>query len=798
MASDGVSRRPRAIRARLLPALLLACAPVAARTAPQAAGVRVSIPATTLDAALTALARQSGADIISTESGLRATRVKSVEGQMPIGAALDRLLAGTGYRAIAIDAHSFRVVRAAVVKAPRPRRPAPPPEPERQVDIIVTASKQSVRLLRYPGSIVIASAGAGARESAADRPVDMDDVARATPVLQNTEFGTGRNKIFIRGIADSSFNGATQSTASIYFGDVQLGYSGPEPSLNLYDIDRVEVMEGPQGTLYGAGAIGGIIRLTPRPVDLSDIAGSVAAGVTATDGGAPGGDLSAMLNVPILKDKIGLRAVGYAERDGGYIDDPARGLSNINRTDTVGGRVSLRVDPGDGWSVDTGGIVQRINATDAQYAEGGAGPLSRRSVLAQPFHNDLLLGRAVIHKKWDNGLDFISASGIVDTHSADVYDATRAPGVIGRAVYETNDANLLITQEMRLSRSATDHLSWVAGVAFLYDRDAQARSFGVPGDPVDIIGVTNITKSLSAFAEATLPLSHRFSVTLGGRATTARTDGEPSVTPRADDFVHGRSTLRFDPTAAISWLLAPRLAAYARFQSGYRTGGIAVARGVGRVADFLPDSIKVGEVGLRLERSGPLGLEMTLGASYAHWTNIQADLFNRRGQPYTDNIGNADIFGVEGTGDWSPILGLHASFAFLFTSNRVDGPLAQSSTLANRRLPETPPFAGNVGLSYRWSHGGASSYSVGASLRYVGRSVLGTGDFLDITQGRYTVIDTRAGWKRGNLDLSLAVDNLANRKDNLFALGNPLILAIRDQTTPLHPRNIRLGVAFSW
>lgn len=793
MASDGLSRRRRATRASIFAALLLSCLPVSA----QAADTPISIAPTTLDIALTALARQSGADIISTEPGLRQIHVKGIAGRMPVRKALDRLLAGTGYRAIAINANSYRIVRAPLQpEAPARHRPAPVPVDAVTPDIIVTASKQAVALLRFPGSLVVASQAAP--RSAANRPPDMDEIARETPVLQNTEFGPGRNKIFIRGIADSSFNGSTQSTASIYFGDVQLGYSGPEPSLNLYDISRVEVLEGPQGTLYGAGAIGGIIRLTPNPVNLTKSEGSVAAGITATHGGAVGGDLSGMLNQPLLKDKIGVRMVGYRVRDGGYIDDSLRQLSNINSTDTVGGRLSVRIDAGDGWSVDTGGLFQRIDAADAQYAEVRVGPLSRRSILAEPFHNQVALGRAVVRKKWDNELELVSATGLVSTRASDLYDASRALGSFGPTVYENNDASLLLTHETRLARTISGGISWVAGIALLYDRDAQTRSFGSPGDPADIIGVTNITKSISAFAEGTFPLSPSFSITIGGRATTARTDGEPSSQPRAEDFVRGRSTKRFDPTAAISWLIAPRLAAFARFQSGYRTGGIAVARGVGRVADFQSDSITVGEAGLRMQRRGPTGLAMSTSASFAHWSDIQADLFNRRGQPLTANIGNADIFALEGTGDWVPIRGLHASFAFLYTYNRLDGPLAQLSVLANRRLPETPAFAGNVGLSYQWRGRGENSFSVGGSVRYVGRSVLGPGDFLDISQGRYAVVDINGSWKWRNIDASLEIDNLTNQSDNRFALGNPTILGTRDQTTPLRPMSVRAGVAISW
>src|SRR3546814_5101990 len=87
----------------------------------------------------------------------------------------------------------------------------------------------------------------------------MDSILSRTASVSSTHLGPGRNKLFIRGIADSSFTGPTQSTVGQYFGDIRLSYNAPDPDLRLYDIDNVEILEGPQGTLYGAGSLGGII-----------------------------------------------------------------------------------------------------------------------------------------------------------------------------------------------------------------------------------------------------------------------------------------------------------------------------------------------------------------------------------------------------------------------------------------------------------------------------------------------------------------------------------------------------------
>lgn len=774
---------------------------LAAAGLPQAVPARssaLSIPATTLDTALTTLARTAGVEIISTEPDLRRVRTRAIDGVTSLRAALDRLLDETGFRAIALPGGGYRIVRvAAPASLRRSARPETIRTPVAEDDIVVTASKQRVALLRYPGSLTLVDSGAALPARGAG---SVTDLASTLPILQSTQLGAGRDKVFIRGIADSSFNGSTQSTASLYLDDVQLNYTGLDPGLRLYDIKSIEVLEGPQGTLYGAGAIGGVIRLTSNPIDLTRAERSVSAGVTVTRSGEPGFDVSGMVNLPLAKDTLSLRAVAYRVRDGGYIDDVGRGRADVNRTDTLGGRAGLRFEPGGGWRIELSGAGQRIDTRDGQYAERLVGPLARRAPISQPFDNDVLLGRAVLAHDWDSGLRFFSATGVVAYRSTDRFDATPppAPGAPGMpATYTSSRRKLLLSQEARLSRSLRDGSSWVGGFTLIRDRDILSRAIGSPGMESEIIGVTNVTKAASAFGEGTLALTSRLSATLGARFSSARSDGEPSSTPRATNFVRGRRTRRFDPTLAASWLVAPRLAVFARYQTGYRTGGLAVARGVGRVADYQADSIIVSELGARRLRRGPTGVALSGSVSLARWHGIQADLINRRGQPYTANIGDARIATVEGNMDWVPMPGLRAAASFLVTDNAVMGPVAAQSRRDNRRLPETPPFAAHAALSYDW-HTASVAPRIAITADYVGRSVLGTGDLFDVSQGKYLVFGLSSGVRMGRTDVSLVVDNLTNRTANRFAFGNPFTLAMRDQTTPLRPVNVRLGVSAAW
>lgn len=743
------------------------------------------------------LAQQSGVDIASMEPGLDRIPVRGVYGRLSTRKALDRLLSGLPFMARQLDSASFRIVRRALppsVSWPAKAR-LPQPQIDSTSDIIVTASKRDSTLLRLPSTVTFIDAGT-ISDHGATQARSLSDIAGAMPILQNTELGPGRNKIFIRGIADSSFNGPTQSVSSVYFGDIQVGYSGADPDLRLYDVARVEILEGPQGTLYGAGAIGGIIRVTPNPVDLSRNTGMAAGGVTLSDARL-GYDGNAMLNLVLKPDEVGLRAVAYALRSPGYIDDRARGLADVNSVRTVGGRIALALEPGDGWSVELGALFQKINAADAQYADG-SGDLIRKSAIAQPFRNDIVLGRVVVNRQWDSGLRLTSSTGLVDYGSRDIFDATRNAASVGPTIYKNATNNQFFSHETRIFRTLPNGSSWLIGAAFLRDLDRQQRALGPVSDPVDIIGVTNRTLSLSGFTEGTLALNRALSITAGGRLSWTRMDGEPSAVPRGAALVRGKATLRLDPTIAASWAVAPHMALYARYQSGFRTGGIAVARGVGRVTDFESDSIRVVEAGLRLQPDNPRAPSLSTGMSLARWRAIQADLVDRRGLPYTANIGNAHIVALEGNAHWSPLNGLDGALAALYTFNKATGPLADSSLRENRRLPDTPALSASASLSYRWRGGDSDQFLITGNAQYVGRSVLGTGDYFDISQGRYAVAGLSGSWTHKQYMASLSVDNITNRKDNRFSLGNPFMLATRSQATPLAPLRARVGLSVVW
>ena len=365
------------------PLLLAAVSGVATPAwAAERGGVALNIPAGRLVDAIVAIGRQGGVNVATTVSGLGAMRTKGVKGRLTIEAAFARLLADTGLVAVRIGPDAFRIERAA---PPRPRQP--PPAPSRPVppplvspsllaepapDVIVTAGKQRSPLDRYPGAAAVvwfdtpALRNAGARGTAA--------LVDELPVLTSTSLGPGREKLFLRGIADSSFSGSSQATVGQYLGEVQLNYNAPDPDLSLYDMERVEILEGPQGTLYGAGSLGGVARLIPHQPKPGVWEGSVQAALGATWHGGVGSDVAGVLNIPLWQGAA-VRLLGYGSRSPGYIDDVQRGLNDVNDTRKFGARGAFRFEPGDHWSVEVGGAFQSIRNNDAQYTEATGRPL---------------------------------------------------------------------------------------------------------------------------------------------------------------------------------------------------------------------------------------------------------------------------------------------------------------------------------------------------------------------------------------------------------------------------------------
>jgi len=674
-----------------------------AATLAQIAPHPVLIEDGTLAGAIAAIARQTGAEIVSIEPGIGLVPVSRQRLDPAAPRALRQLLRGTGWQAVRVGPTAFRIVVLARRTTNAPAPPNPAPASDNSADgITVIADKFPTRIADYPGSVVRLPAEGGAMPETLTR---LTDLSKRAPVVFSTAFGSGRDKLFLRGIADSSFNGASQPTTGIYLDDAPISFGSPNPNLRLYDIASVEVLEGPQGTLYGGGSIGGVIRVTPRPVDLAHAGGWGMAEGSIAASAEPGWKVAAAINLPIVSDRLGLRVVGYDEREGGYIDDPGIG-ANINQVNIIGTRAALASRLGDGLTLDLGGLYQQTRANDAQYVDG-TGPLARSSRLSQPYGSEMTLGRASLRKQWDDGLELASVVAVGHRNSTDRFDATLAGPGAALMAYDIQRSSSMLSNETRLSRTTRSGLSWVIGINLERESDGQSRALGpvasADADPPVLDEVTNVTKSGSLFVQGRVPLAARLEATLGLRYTIARTDSEPAR-GRIVSFIRGETARHADPTVALLWRATPRVALFARFQTSYRNGGVTGARGVGKVSDFTPDTIVMAETGIRLRPSGSYGLTVTGALSGARWRNIIAELITMRGTPITSNIGDARVLALEGTAEWTHASGLGLGGSFLYSANRISGDLARAGRILaaiERHGPLCRPLGAWTGAAAR-------------------------------------------------------------------------------------------------
>ena len=787
------------VRAVIRPAGVLVVAAMLVAGPAWAGPVALDLRAGRLGDAVMALGRQAGASIAVDDPALWARPVPAIRGRLTVRQALDRLAKAAGAAVRPAGPGGWRLVAAPRPQAvrrvtPRRDRAVAPVMTVAGEEIVVTASKRDTLLRDFAGQVAIldgvdlALGGAGGSEAV---------LARLASV-SSTHLGAGRNKLFIRGIADSSFTGPTQTTVGQYLGDLRLSYNAPDPDLRLYDITSVEVLEGPQGTLYGAGSRGGIIRTVPNAPALGETSASIASGVSATTHGDPGGDIGATINVPLITDRVALRVVGYGVSDGGYIDNPTLGRDDVNRTRIAGGRAALRTDLGSGWTIDLGGVLQRTRGADSQYADLDSPPLTRASAVAQGFSANYSLADVVVSGAV-GGLMLRSSTGIVGQTLTERYDATVPDGE--PRLFVQRNATAMISNETRLWRPMRGGFGWVVGGSFTHNRTRLSRSLGPVDAPQPVTGVTNRIDEATLYGEGSMTLFPGLVATAGARVTHASLSGTgedisaalASVVQARARVTANRAETSILPSGSLIATVLPRVSLYARYQQGFRPGGLAIESDF--VRRFRNDRVRTIESGIRIGRSGVDTVYLSAGLSHTLWDDIQADFIDASGLPSTANIGDGRIWSASAAGGWRPLAGLTIDVGLTYNDSKVIEP-SQAYALAFARMSQVPNiarFAGRVGLDYARPLPRDLDLRVYGWARYVGQSRLGVGPVLGEEQGDYldTALTLRVG--RPRLGVTLGLTNLTDSTGNRFALGTPFQVG-RGQITPLRPRTLRLGL----
>jgi iron complex outermembrane receptor protein len=771
-----------------------------------------NIPRQTLASALITLALE-GDISISRPPGLTCRGQNlGLIGRYTIAKALETLLKNSGCTFVMADARTVKIV--AAVKVP-PSRSAPKgrePDPASPTEVVVTASRRSEAIDRSPFDVT----RVGGDELLDGQVTDIGDLASMVAGMTVTNLGPGRDKILLRGLSDGIFTGRTQSTVGLYLDDVPLTYNAPNPDLRMIDIEAVEVLRGPQGALYGAGSIGGVVHILTRQPDLEAYSGSLDATASITEGGGPSTAVDGVVNLPLVQDRLGLRIVAYRELDGGYIDDEALKLSNVNETTRTGARVLALLQLGGNWKATLGGIYQALNSADSQYGTEGIGTFSRANLVREPQDNDFNELSLVI-EGGQNGWRFKSSTARVHHQITSQYDASDslalfAPGLTGAAPFTELDHKSILSQEFTLASDTTNAVQWLVGVFASDDEENSASrltDLSGPVPPTEVLYSEDRSDTIdeyAAYGEFTFSPLPKVFLTIGGRlfrseASTRSTVANPTLMRSVNAQINDQGVA---PKAVARYQFTSRAMIYAQATEGYRGGGLntsgvlgqtfgTVASGVQPFQKFSGDELWNYEIGAKLTTFGSK-LSVRAAAFYDSWQNIQSDQILPSGLPFTANVGDGLNEGLEIEALFQPSPRLFVRGNAVFNDPELIARAPSFASVAEARLPGIARSSlGIEGDYHRPLNGGVVAF---ANLRasYVGRSTTSFDAATIATMGDYFTETLSAGLGFGSWRLGFFVDNPGNTVGNTFAYGNPFSIRTVKQITPLTPRTVGMSL----
>jgi len=798
--------------------------------------LRFGIPPRSYTDALIDLGLQANISVVGTANCGSGGRVE-LSGRHSIREALDRLLDGAPCRYTIIDSRTVRILPAAAPHAPALARDAPRP-PALVSEIVVTATKRAASLEQLPAGV---SAISG-RQIAATRAVDVGQTIGQLAGVLTTNLGPGRDKLLIRSLSDGAFTGRTRSTVSTYLDDAPINYNAPDPDLRLVDVDRIEVVRGPQGALYGSGSLAGIYRIVTSKPDLERFQAGAAGGVSWTKGGDRSHELEGYVSLPVVKDRIGVRIVAYEDRQGGYLDDANLRIANVDQTRRDGGRIALRVRFDDHWRLDAAAATQHLRSNDTQYVTVGASagrdpsdslgigledggspiyaPGERRNRIREAHNNDFSYGGVTLQGDFGWGSITSSSSYVhhvfssqFDAFAAFDPDDPMAPlnGLGTRqdlgVFTEATRSNLLV-QDMVVRSSGRGRFDWLLGGYAARTLERSPSSVGLLSTGGQVVtAYTEVRKDrqreYAVYGEGSYELDGGWSVTLGGRFfetrvhTTAELDIIRPYAPRF--FDKSRTFNGFSPKISLQRTFSNGDLVYGLITEGYRPGGfnssgflpIRVDR-----ATFAPDRLRNYELGMKLRRFDDR-LAVRAAAYYDDWVHIQTDRYRTSGLAYTANVSDARVLGFEAEVSYDWPFGLSLQLNGLISDSRVKNPNPAFLEPVTSHLPGVPDASGGILAVYERPLARDLTLRLVGEASYVGRATVSFDANQSSRMGHYLRAQLAAEVAADTWRVSAYVTNPFNDQGDTFAYGNPFSFSREGvrQATPQRPRTVGLRLS---
>jgi len=723
--------------------------------------------------------------------------------------------------------------------------------PGDQNAIIITAEKRPQLLLDVPQSVTAVSGGT----LEAQHANSIQDYLKLVPGLQLNQSTEGEGRLIIRGVN----TGGVASTVSVYMDETPFGSSSGlvngavlAADFDTFDLNRIEVLRGPQGTLYGASSLGGVLRFVTNSPSTAGVEVRGRVGIEDVSNGGIGPNADAMINVP-LGATVAFRASGNYRKDPGFIDsigiDGSDRAKDINGDRVIGGRASLLFKPSDSASIQLTALAQNINADEPSLIEADPNTL-------RPVHG-LVESQFVpqisdLHYRVFNGTgNFdLGFANLVSSTSFSKQDQTLrndltvalsgalAPLIGPNEFIEPQLTNLnKFTQELRLS-GQTRLADWLIGGFYTHEngliqQDLVALQPGtltpltLPaflGSTLGHLELHSKYKELAGFANATIHFTDQFDLQFGGRyshnSQSATQSSLGALVGPPTTFSNNSSENVFTYSVAPKFKINPNTTLYARVAKGFRPGGPNAIPPTAPAAvprTFHSDSVTSWEAGIKAQTADHL-FSIDADAFHITWKDIQLfdvvvviDPVTGRPIAFGVNINGsgAKSDGAEFTATARPLPGLDLSLNGAYTNARLtaDTP-AVVGGFKGDQLPFNPKLSVAAIADYHWQISPGVRTHVGASIRRLSGQ---TGDFDALfvsVHGHqrhipaYSVIDLYAGADFGRFNLDVYVKNVGNSHGITSIAGAPGGTPIFPDGTLgtgiIRPRTFGLSLGFKY
>lgn len=676
-------------------------------------------------------------------------------------------------------------------------------------EVVVTAQRRAQTLQEVP----IAVTAFDQRAMTEANLFDVAGVSQLTPGLTISTHSLGRPQVYIRGIGSNAVGAGADNSVVSFIDEVYIGRSAGT-AFDLYDLERVEVLRGPQGTLYGKNAIGGAINyITTKPADQFYAKGEVLGGNLGLQ------SVRGLVSGPLTETTSGKVSLNYRERDGYtssvFLPD------DMGTIDRLGLRAALRSQPTDtlelNLTVDYSEAdeipVGRYHGYDPAHLYTGAGLAFDEAAFRDPFttfNDDLGFEKVKVagislRADWTVGtMTLTSISAYRESEYEDFSElafwATAINPGIPDAWSAANESSEQFSQELRLAGTGLqDRLEWVTGLYYLNekasrDRDLKVFVAATRDTPLGLMESesTNETNSYSVFADGTYNLTETLSITAGIRYTYEEKDiSQKGIAPQVIahsvsedyDITADESWNATTPRLSLNWNVSDSALLYLSVAEGFKSGGFDGGPASNELAartPFDPEEARQYEIGAKTD-----WFDNTLRLNVALFSTDYTDLQVLQRVPafpgdpigitVTQNAANATTEGVEMEFSWAPLAGLEISGNYAYLDATYDKYLEADGTDNSGNVLRNAP-ENSYALITRYAHQLTNGAELGVRWQYIYKDETSN----DPRNAPFAVMpewDTQSlrlwyGAPRGRWKISAWVDNLTDEEYSEFV--NPL------------------------